>query len=227
MDTPTPGAGPRPDARDAGGRGLLDARLGGLGGVRPVVARVDAGQARRVAAAFLDAPRTTPDPRVHAAYAALADQVHRLFERLTGSAARHPVRVVHTACPEPYASGAELAERVRAERVLELYPAAYDRAHPLLDSSIGGAYDRLRAVHDLLSHAGCGHAFDRHGEYSAWLTEDRLYSGLARRALATELHAEHSVLWTTGSLAEHKATLLPLDVLAGSYRGGRPHPVAG
>src|SRR5690606_33268503 len=67
------------------------------------------------------------------------------------------------------------------------------------------------------SHAGLGHEFDRDGEYSAWLAESRLYSGMARWALATELHAQHSALWATGSLAERKAVLLPLDLLAASY----------
>jgi hypothetical protein len=55
--------------------------------------------------------------------------------------------------------------------------------------------------------------FDRDGEFAAWLTQERLYDGLARWALATELHAEHSVRWTTGTLADHKATLVDRDLL--------------
>jgi hypothetical protein len=55
--------------------------------------------------------------------------------------------------------------------------------------------------------------FDRHGEFAAWLAQESLYRGLARRALASELHAEHSVLWTTGVLAEHKATLVATPVI--------------
>jgi hypothetical protein len=49
--------------------------------------------------------------------------------------------------------------------VLELCPARLDRyrRHPLLDTSVGGAYDRFRAVHDLISHAWLGYGFDRHG----------------------------------------------------------------
>jgi hypothetical protein len=185
-----------------------------------ITARVDADQAHRVAAAFLDAPRVTTDSLVRAAYQSLACQVDELFARVGGTSAHAPVRVAYTSCREPYASGAELAQRVRSERILELCPAKYDRdrSHPFLDGSIGGSFDRLRAVHDIISHAGGGYGFDRDGEFSAWLTEDRLYSGLARWALATELHAQHSVLWTTGSLAEHKATLLPLDLLAASHR---------
>jgi hypothetical protein len=46
-----------------------------------------------------------------------------------------------------------------------------------------------------------------------------MYTGLARWALATELHAQHSVLWTSGQLAELKATLLSPDLLLASLRG--------
>lgn len=181
---------------------------------------IDFEQAHLIASAFLEAPRTSRDPLVRAAYAALGAQADRWFDRVAGAAARTPIRVVYTRCPEPYATGRELAERVRADRLLELWPARYDheRSHPLLDTSIGGTYDRVRVVHDIVSHAGFGYGFDRDGEFRAWLTEDRMYTGLARWALATELHAEHSVLWTTRTVAEHKATLLPVDLLRASYR---------
>ncbi len=182
--------------------------------------RIDRPQATAVAQAFLDAPRGGLDPMVRAAYTELGRQADRWFQRLTGADAARPIRVVFTRCAEPYSSGQELSSRVRAERVLELRPAHYDseRLHPVLDSDVGGTYDRLRAVHDLISHACFGFGFDRHGEFSAWLAEDRLYHGSARWALATELHAEHSVLWTTGQPAEHKATLLPCALLRASKR---------
>ncbi len=151
------------------------------------------------------------------AYADLGRQAERWFARLTGDGARTPICVVPTRCPEPYTTGEELAARVRADRVLELCPLRYDRdhAHPFLAPT---TYDRFRAVHDLVSHARLGYGFDRDGEFSAWIAEDRMYTGLARWALATELHAEHSVLWTTGRRAEHKATLLPLALVRASRR---------
>lgn len=182
-----------------------------------MIHQIDFAQAHLVADAFLHAPRTTKQPIVHAAYADLGAQADRWFTRLTGGGPT-AIRVVYTRCPEPYASGEELSQRVRAERVLEMWPAHHDgdRDHPLLDTSVGGTYDRFRAVHDIVSHALRGFGFDRHGEFTAWLTEDRIYQGLARWALATELHGEHSVLWTTGILADHKAALLPSEVLRGS-----------
>jgi hypothetical protein len=49
-------------------------------------------------------------------------------------------------------------------------------------------------VHDIVSHGWLGHEFDADGEFSAWLAEDRMYTGLARWALATELHGDKAVL---------------------------------
>jgi hypothetical protein len=183
--------------------------------------RIDFDQASLIAAAFLDAPRTSKDPVVHAAYAALGEQARRWFACLTSKRVRHPVRVVFTGCREPYTKASDLTDSVRLERVLELSPARHDRdrRHPLLDTSIGGTYDRLRAVHDIVSHGWRRHDFDRDGEFAAWLNEDRMYTGLARWALATELHGEHSVRWTSGVVADHKAVLLDPELINGSRLG--------
>jgi hypothetical protein len=171
---------------------------------------VDPRTAREVAAAFVDAPNAPNDPSVIAAYAQLKSQSDRLFALLTKPDRRPGIRVEMTTDPHPYASDSDMIQAVRSTRVLEVTTAATDpyRQHPLLGCEVGGAYDRFRAVHDLIGHVGPGLGFDRDGEYAAWLTQDRLFQGLARWALATELHAEHSVLWTTGVLAEHKAILL-------------------
>lgn len=68
-----------------------------------------------------------------------------------------------------------------------------DRRHPLMESDAGGAYDRFRAVHDILGHARLKLGFDRDGEFAAWQFQEQFHSPLARRALATELHGQHSV----------------------------------
>jgi hypothetical protein len=188
-------------------------------------ARISRAQAERVAAAFLAAPTRSPDARVGWAYAALAresDVLYRVVVRRLG------LRVHFADEPEPYADFADLAADVRAGRLVIASAAATGaRRHPLLDNRRGGAYDRFRAVHDVLGHAALGLGFDRHGEYGTWLHQHHhlLRSAGARYALATELHAEHSVLWTTGETAEHKATLLPLDLVRDSLaevRPGRP-----
>jgi hypothetical protein len=192
--------------------------------VTAVLRSVDAATARDVAAAFEAAPSEDRTARTRAAYDRLALEARASFARWTATG-RPRARVVFTRCAEPYADVAELARSVRADRLLEIHSAGFDRErqHPVLDSSVGGTFDQLRAVHDLVSHAWCGLPFDRDGEYSAWRAEESLYSPIAAWALATELHAQHSVLWTTGQLAPLKATLLPGELLRAARRA-RPAP---
>jgi hypothetical protein len=174
-----------------------------------VSARVDPAAAHDVAAAYVDTP-SRPDPLVVAAYAQLARESDRLFRRITSPDRPDRVHVAFTTCPTPYADAAELIDSVRHDRVLEVVAAATEpeNRHPLMGSDIGGAYDRFRAVHDVLGHARLRLGFDRDGEFTAWRSQERFHTPLARRALATELHGRHSVLWTTGDFAEPKAILL-------------------
>jgi hypothetical protein len=177
--------------------------------------RVNPVVARDIAQQFLDAPALAGKSLVAAAYRELQEQTDRQFAELTSSAGPFGYTVVWTKLPDPYSTDAELIEAVRATGVLEITAARADRErlHPALDCSAGGPYDRLRAVHDIVGHVMTGYGFDRDGEYSAWLQQSRLYHGLARWAAATELHAEHSVVWTTGQFPEHKGVLLPRHLL--------------
>ncbi len=191
-----------PPPRTRPERGLVDRR------VNPAVAH-------EVAAAYLDA-RGRRDSLTAAAYARLVEESDRLFRRITSPDGADPVRVSFTTCPTPYDDARELIRSVNDDRMLEVTAVATDsaRRHPLMDSTVGGAYDRFRAVHDTLGHAGLELGFDRDGEFAAWLSQERFHSPLARRALATELHGQHSVRWTTGDVAEPKAVLLDPRLLA-------------
>jgi hypothetical protein len=185
--------------------------------------RVDPVVAHEVAAAYLDAPNGR-DPLTEAAYAVLVAESDRLFRRITSPNGPDPVRVVFTSCPTPYRDARELIGSVTHDRMLEVTTVApdADRHHPLIGNEPGGAYDRFRAVHDILGHARLRLGFDRDGEFAVWLTQERLHGPLARRALATELHGQHSVRWTTGQLAEPKAVLLEPELLCRSrFLGGR------
>jgi hypothetical protein len=174
---------------------------------------VDPAAAREVADAHHAAPRTG-GAVCGAAYAQLVTESDRLFRLL-------PVEVVFTRSDHPYDSADELIRSVRADGVLEVTSVAWerDRPHPVMGCEVGGEYDRFRAVHDVLGHACLGLGFDRDGEYATWRFQEQFHSPLARRALATELHAEHSVRWTTGELPEHKAVLLDPRVIARSRLG--------
>jgi hypothetical protein len=176
--------------------------------------RVNEPVAIEVAAVYLDSPPRR-SPVVEAAYERLAIESDRLYAAITAPGRPGSVRIRFSSCRMPYASAAELIASVRRDRLLELTAAAidHDRRHPLLDGTVGGGFDRLRAVHDVLGHGCTGAGFDRHGEYATWRLQERFHSALARRALATELHAKHSVRWTTGESPDHEPILIPPQLL--------------
>jgi hypothetical protein len=173
----------------------------------PVLRHVDPSETQAVAECFL-AARTRTDPLVAWAYRQLETQTSRQFAALTDPQGLYRITVVDTRMAIPYSDAGELIAAVLASRTLEVTNYPVDRVHPLLGGGAGSAYNRFRAVHDLIGHVATGYGFDRDGEYSAWLVQRNLYTGLARWAAATELHGEVSSLWTTRQFAEHKAVLL-------------------
>jgi hypothetical protein len=174
---------------------------------RPALHHVDLTETLDAAEAFI-AARTTADPLVARAYGELERQTDRQYKALTDPSGPYRLTVVSTGQVTPYTDAEELIASVLTTRTLEVTTSAADRAHPLLDGVVGGAYFRFRAVHDLVGHVATGFGFDKDGEYSAWLVQRSSYTGLARWAARTELHAEISALWTTGQFADHKAVLL-------------------
>jgi hypothetical protein len=178
--------------------------------------RVDEGAARDVAAWYIGHRDASRDPLVRAAYTALELQTDVLLRRCLRTVARGGLRMVSTALPEPYEDDRALVEGVRETNVLEVPQVPRGSTHPLLDSGPGASYDRFRALHDLLGHVLPAFGFDRDGEFAAWIEQDQWYEGLARRALATELHGQHSVRWSTGELAEPKAILIDPQLLRAS-----------
>jgi hypothetical protein len=190
--------------------------------------RVDSDLAHEVAAAYLNGP-SSPTAFLMASYEQLSREADQLFAAVTSTARRDPVRVVFTECEVPYQNSEELIASVTGDRLLEVTVAAADcdRFHPMLDWAPGGAFDRLRAVHDILGHSYLNVGFDRHAEYATWRFQEQFHSALARQALAIELHAKHSVRWTTGVSANHKVVLLdPRLVHRSRLAGGSQGPMS-
>jgi hypothetical protein len=166
--------------------------------------------ATEVGESYLSAPDTSHEPLVMAAYRELQAETDRLFDTLVRSDATRPVRVIFTRCRQPYVSDAELVSAVRATRLLEITTAAVnaERIHPLLGCEMGGPFDRFRAMHDLIGHAGTGLGFALRDELAAWTVQAKLHGALARRALATELLAINCARSVIGEAPAQKAMLL-------------------
>jgi hypothetical protein len=147
---------------------------------------------------------------VREAYRQLQVETDRLYTVLTRDTGARSVQVAFTRCPRPYEGADELIHAVRANGVLEITSAVAvgERLHPLLGCEFGGAFDRFRAVHDLIGHAGCGYGFGLDDECAAWSIQDRLHSGLARFALATEIYGVNAARSIVGEAPELRALLL-------------------
>jgi hypothetical protein len=150
------------------------------------------------------------DPRVIEAYRQLQVETDYLFTLLTQDACHRSMRVVFTRCVHPYEGDGELILAARVSGTLEVTSAATagECLHPLLDCKFGGAFDRFRAVHDLIGHAWCGYGFGLDDECAAWSAQDRLHSGLARFALATELYGVNAARGIVGEAPDLRALLL-------------------
>ena len=159
---------------------------------------------------YLDSRSAHRDAHVIEAYRQLEAETDQIFMSLARGASGSAVRVVFTRCAEPYESDDELIFAVRTNGTLEVTSAATagERLHPLFDCAFGGAFDRFRAVHDLIGHAWCGYGFDLYDEWAAWSAQDRLHSGLARFALATEIYGVNAARVIVGAAPDLRALLL-------------------
>jgi hypothetical protein len=179
--------------------------------------QVDRAIAADIGAAYLDARDASTDPRVVAAYRQLEIETDRLFAAAVSCTGSQAVRIAFTRCPQPYRNDRELIGAVRTGGVLEITSAASGstRLHPLLGCEFGGAFDRFRAVHDLIGHVRAGLGFALPDEVQAWRIQDRQYGILARRALATEILAINCARSVIGGPPDQKAVLLrPESVLS-------------
>ena len=159
---------------------------------------------------YLHSESAHRDPTVIEAYTQLQAETDHLYTLLTRDDCPWGTRVVFTLCGQPYESDEELICAARTNGILEITSAVAvgERLHPLLDCEFGGAFDRFRAVHDLLGHARSGFGFDLADECAAWSVQDRLHSGLARCALATELYGVNAARHIGGEAPDLRALLL-------------------
>lgn len=178
--------------------------------------RIDMSEAAAVGEWYMHSRSAHRNPKVIEAYKQLQAETDDLYSHLTGDACPWTARVVFTRCRRPYENDTELISAVRANGTLEMTSAAAvgQRLHPLLSCELGGAFDRFHAVHDLVGHARCGYGFGLVDEYAAWSVQDCLHSGLARRALATEIYGVNAARNIVGEAPELRALLLsPSTVL--------------
>ena len=162
---------------------------------------VDTSNAKEIAGAYDKLP--SDDPAAHEAYKALAEEVSKQYEHMTG-AMGITVSVVKE---DPYKDITEMRRDVLENHHIAVLSTAETGSHPFLTDAQN---DQFRAVHDVFGHAATGRGFDRHGEEAAWVSHSLMFSPQARQAMTTETRGQNSVLTQVGQgFPEQKVAVLP------------------
>lgn len=191
----------------------------------------DEALSRRTAAAYEKAKHLPQHPKVKASYDAMKREVKAQYDFLE----KNGVKIEPwTREGQPYANSAEMSRDAIGNKHLYYFPTknGYGQGqkdpqeHPLLEEvpdRPGVTYnDLFRAVHDYFGHAVKGHQFGPRGELQAYGEHARMFSPLARLALAAETHGQNS--WVNFGphsglpvkerpYAEQKATILPKNAV--------------
>jgi hypothetical protein len=185
---------------------------------------VDSSAANVVGEWYLQSQSAHRDAQVIEAYRQLQVETDHLFTLLTRDTCHWAIRVTFTRCAKPYESDEELIFAVRTNGTLEITSAAIagERLHPLFNCEFGGAFDRFRAVHDIIGHAWCGYGFNLDDECAAWNAQDHLHGDLARLALATELYGVNAARAVIGEAPALRALLLTPPLGSGIRRSSTP-----
>jgi hypothetical protein len=159
--------------------------------------------ARAAASAYEKLPSF--DPAAVPAFTAMREEVKKQFDHLGKMG--YSVEVTKH---DPYYDGgmnpAALMKDLRDNRRLKVLSTATTGGHPFFTNEEN---DMFRAVHDAFGHAATGRGFDRHGEEAAYLAHARMFSPLARQALATETRGQNSFFNVHNKFAEQKVAVLP------------------
>ena len=153
------------------------------------------------------------DPSAEPAFSAMAEETKRQFDSL----GRRGINV-EVVDHDPYDNYSQLADDLRNNSRIKVLATRQTGGHPFFSNDTN---DMFRAVHDVYGHAGTGRDFSRHGEEAAFQAHRRMYTPLARAAMATETRGQNATLIATGGFAPQKVALLPATMRGTALVTGR------
>ena len=152
-------------------------------------------------------------PSAVPAYHAMRDEVQRQFDHMTSPTSKGGLGInVEVTKHDPYGGGnvgqvyRQFRGDVENNNRMKVFSTAATGGHPMFTDEQN---DMFRAVHDVYGHLGSGRGIDFDGEEAAFQKHSRMFSPLARQALATETRGQNSALRMHGEFQEQKVGLLP------------------
>ena len=174
--------------------------------------KFDEANAKRIADAFKAMKNNPNNPKVKAAYAALAKETIDQYKAFLDAG-----YVVEINNEEPYANSQEMIDDLRNNKRIKIFStesgfgekAITDkqrRENPLLATTEFKdvndqpmlVNDLFRAIHDFFGHAELGNSFGPKGEENAWNVHARMFSPEARKAMTTETRGQNSYVNFSG-----------------------------
>lgn len=159
------------------------------------------------------------------AYHQMRDETLRQFDFMTGPRSKGGLGIdVEVTKEDPYGSQGpdsiyrEFHDDVVNHNRMKVYSTAESGGHPVFSDEEN---DKFRAVHDVFGHLGAGRGIDRHGEEAAYQKHSRMFSPLARQAMATETRGQNSAFVLHGDFQEQKIDLLPQHMQSLQFRAPR------
>ena len=147
------------------------------------------------------------------AYHAMREEVGRQFDHMTRPTSRGGLGLsVGVTSEDPYGKESidtvfhDVRKDVRDRNHIDVLSSKTTGGHPFFSND---EIDMFRAVHDVYGHLASGRGVDHDGEEAAFQKHSRMFSPLARQAMATETRGQNSALRVSGDFPEQKVALLP------------------
>jgi hypothetical protein len=171
------------------------------------------------------------DPKAVPAYHQMREETMRQFDHMTAPRSRGGMGIdVEVTKHDPYGSRGvnsvvgEFRDDVVENNRIQALSTKSTGGHPFFSNDEN---DMFRAVHDVYGHLGSGRGIDFDGEEAAFQKHSRMYSPLARQAMATETRGQNSALRMHGEFQDQKVGLLPSHMQGLQFsRSGGPQAVA-
>ncbi len=147
------------------------------------------------------------------AYRAMAEETGRQFDHMTKPRSKGGLGIdVQVTHDDPYGKNSvhdvvnEFRDDVVNHSRMKVLSTASTGGHPVFTNDQN---DMFRAVHDVYGHLGSGRGIDMHGEEAAFQKHSRMFSPLARQAMATETRGQNAALQAHGEFQDQKVAIMP------------------
>lgn len=148
------------------------------------------------------------------AYRAMREETGRQFDHMTKPRSKGGLGLdVEVSKEDPYGKDGnydsifnEVKHSVTEQNRIKVLSTNTTGGHPFFTNDEN---DMFRAVHDVYGHLGSGRGVDHNGEEAAYQKHSRMFSPLARQAMATETRGQNSHLRLHGDFPDQKVALLP------------------